>query len=813
MNFSPSLLLGQSGTSSTTSNLEFDWPYLWWEWLPFFLIGMAVIATLLFVRKDTSRLPWFWKTLLGGFRLSFLAIAIVIALNPHVRTQTSAFRSSRVILLVDTSTSMQQPAGNDPGTSAAPSTTRAEVVRTLLEDSPLIDELRSDHIVDVYTFQDNVSELLVRLPQRSEGDGTASQQATASAPISDSSSESDVDFDWSAVLAPEGHLTRLGDAVDQLLVEAGGATLSGIVVVSDGAVNAGKEVSIPRERAIAEQVRLVTVGVGGTEEPRNLEVVRVIAPTDVQKGDSFEFSAILNGQGVTGDSVQVELLQQGPNDPEPIVVLTENTTMSTDAAPTEIRFDLKPSEAGEYEFTLRAKLQDGQEIRDEDNQLSRTVSLYDRPLRVLVVAGGPMRDYRFSKNVLHRHPSILVDVWLQTGTVGISQESNRLLFRFPEDKESMYEYDVVLAFDPDWSQLSDEQQELLNEWVSNEGGGVLVVAGDVYTSELAASEELSQIKKLYPVLLEEVSLRLGNTDVATTPFPVGFTQEGQVAEFLKVDEDGESDAWEEFPGVYRTYPTVGAKAGATVFAEFTDPLARGPGGQPILIASQRFGQGNVLYLGSPEMWRLRAIEESYFERFWIKAVRKAAEGRSKRGLQRSFFILDGREFDLGQSVPLRVRSLTPEFEPLVADSISLDLYGPRNQPILPGPTLTKDRVRPSEFVGDYRPLQPGRYRFEYDVPDSNERITQEIDVLFPRQEAASFVQEVGILKQLVEGTGGDYFPIEQAAEEVALRLPNRSESVTIDQKIQEVWDRKWLMVLLAALLSAEWLTRKLLRLA
>ena len=767
------------------------------------LLGAVLLTTLIFVRRDTRSLHPGWSAVLGLLRIGLIVAGLVIALNPHVRSQTNAFRASRVILLVDTSTSMQQPVG-DPAAGTGKGKSREEAVIELLRDSDLVSQLQKQHIVDVYSFQDDLSQLLVRFEV--QGEGAAKDDAGTS-------TASPSEFDWESVLTPLGHQTRLGDSLDKVLVEEGGATLAGVIVISDGAVNAGRDLSVARERAKGSQVKLVAVGVGSTDPPRNLEVARMIAPTDVQKGDSFELSAILSGQGIQGVGINVDLLQKGPHDPEPIVVLSEKTSLSADGNPTEVLFDLKPSDAGEFEYTLRASLDGVQESRAEDNQLSRTVSIYDRPLRVLVIAGGPMHDYQFARNALHRHPSIAVDIWLQTGSIGISQESNRLLFRFPNDREALFEYDAVLAFDPNWSLITDEQRQLLTEWISNEGGGLLLVAGDVHTPQLAANKELDDIKRLYPVLLEEVSLRLGSRDSSTTAFPVGLTQEGSVAEFLKLDEEGDKSVWQEFKGVYRAYPTLGVKAGATVYAEFTDPLSRGPGGQPVLLASQRYGQGNVLYVGSPEMWRLRSLDESYFERFWIKAVRKSAEGRSKRGLQRSFFILDSREFELGQTIPLRLRALTPEFEPLIAETISLNLLGPNGSPILPGPNLERDRVRPAEYVGSYRPLQPGRYRLEFQIPDSSELVSQEIDVLFPRQEAASLVQEAGELKRLVDGTEGSYFPIESAAAEIPSRLPNRSESVTIDQKIEEVWDRQWLMCCLAGLLSVEWLTRKLLRLA
>lgn len=758
--------------------------------------------------RDTRMIGRRWGVALLGLRLIVLGLGVIIALNPHERSQTDVYRDSRVLLLVDTSQSMQQPERDPRDASGAAGRTRAEAVQALLRESPLLAELQKDHAVEVYTFDSDLSESKVRFPS------SARPAATVPAPLDGTSNNAPPPPDWKALLQPLGTTTRLGDALDTLLLETRSPTLSGVVVFSDGGSNAGRDVTAPRERARDQGVRLVTIGVGSTTPPVNLEVTRLVSPTDVQLGDAFELSAQLRGDGVASREVQLDLLQQGPGDPDPIVLLTRSVMMPEDGSSTTVLFDqLKPPVAGDFEWTVRARIPGVVETRDDDNQQSRSVAIFDRPFRVLLIAGGPQRDYHYARTILFRHPSMETDVWLQTGEVGISQEADQLLFRFPENLEDLYKYDVVLAFDPNWSLLTDEQRTRLTNWISNEGGGMILVAGDIFTPAVAAESQLESIRKLYPVLLEEVSLRPGAREISATAYPLGLTQAGQAAEFLKLEETSGKSAWEEFPGVYRVYPTRGVKAGTTVYAEFTDPLARGRGGQPPVLAGHRFGQGQVLYLGSPELWRLRAIDTVYLERLWVKLVRKAAEGRSKRGLQRSMFVMDGREFPLGQSIAFRVRSLSAQFEPLATDTITINAFGPGGAPITPSPVLQKDPVRPAEFVGDFRPMTPGRYRLEYAVPDSADRISAEIEAQLPRQEVASLVQNVDTLQQLTAETGGDYVTLERAATDVPRLLPNKGESVVVGQQIRELWDRGWLMLVMVLVLSADWLMRKLLKLA
>src|SRR5690606_30421354 len=140
-----------------------------------------------------------------------LVLALVIAFNPHERTQTDSYRDSRVIVLVDTSQSMQQPE-SDPRDQTQPVRSRAAAVRELLEKSPLLDELRTQHTVDVYTFDSDLSDLRGRLPSRFQSGDDPISPVTAEG----ETSEDPTAIDWSEIVEPVGLTTRIGDSLDAL---------------------------------------------------------------------------------------------------------------------------------------------------------------------------------------------------------------------------------------------------------------------------------------------------------------------------------------------------------------------------------------------------------------------------------------------------------------------------------------------------------------------------------------------------------------------------------------------------------------------
>ncbi|MEI8017599.1 MAG: hypothetical protein WCH39_05320 [Schlesneria sp.] len=808
--------------SATLTVRELDWPSTPIGWLLLIGGGAALLAwTIWFYLRDTSELSWFWRVWLTALRVMTLAALLVIALNPSDRTQKQSYRPSRVALLVDTSLSMRHPAGNpsgqDPSTDST-GPTRSEVIKNLLANTKLIETLRQQHEVSLFTFDSVLSG-----PHR-----VFSRVADAVKVGTDDTggkSLPELSLEWEEVLRPRGLESRLGETLDELIRQASGRTLSGIVVLTDGVSNAGVDPVTAHDRALSTKSKLIAVGTGTTDQPVNLAASEIASPTDVQMGDPFEITAFIQGNGLAGREVDVELLMKSEGDTEPISVDRKKVLLLEDGLPVEVKFPRNSTEAGRVTYFVRTSTPDRvAEFNSQDNEISFSVNTFDRPTRVLLIAGGPMRDYQFVRNLLFRHKSFDVDVLLQSGAPGTSQESNNLLSAFPEGREQLYEYDVVMAFDPDWKSIPVESLKLLYDWVSLEGGGLILVAGDVNTPVLAGmadpggngaagDERYKPLLELYPVVLSSYFTAARFDQDSSQPWPIKFTKEGQSLGFLQLTDDPISSAarWKSFAGVYRCYPTNGHKAGAKVYANFSDPRAAAE--PPVLMAGQPLNKGFVFYLGSAEVWRLRSVSEDDYDRFWIKTIREVGQGRSKRGTKRGLLLPDSHKLLIGQTLRIRARVLDAKYDPLEAEMVSLDVYDPNGKPLNPPRQLRRDPSSAGVFVGDIRVSLPGTYKLELTLPDSRERVTDEIVVALPKLEDENIRQNVRLLTDLVRDTGGKYLTMSDAATELPGMLPDRGEQFYVAERLRTLWDREWVMYLLVAILSAEWLTRKLLKLA
>jgi hypothetical protein len=856
--------------------------------------GLAMVLAVVVYIYDAKKLHPLWTTWLLFLRLAVFAALLVIAMNPQDRTSSALFTPSRVVLLVDTSTSMgfREKSG---GALADPSTpvskrSRSQAVVELMKKTPLVKELTKYHEVSVYTFDRTISKQPRRFFASALGSSGRDDKAKSQdGKPGDKPETKTKPPEWDEVFKPQGRETRLGDMLRELMRTQKGKTLSAIVVVSDGQWNSGMNPVAAHQYALQNKVRLITVGVGPLTRPINVRVADVKGPTDVNKGDPYDIKAYVQGDGTEGREVNVSLWVRpdNPDDKNAQFKRVEDAgapdsiTLGKDGVSKEIVFNVKPKEKGKFQYKVEVQPNFAvDEFDKSDNVAEHRVNVMDRNLGVLIIAGGPMRDFRFARNMLYRHKNIDVDIWLQTVDpkyiAHISQDADDILTQFPEEfptrpiakrddyvskpeNKNAIKYDVIIAFDPDW--MSDgfpsDAYKRISDWVSADAGGLIVVAGDVNTPRLASAPELKPIRALYPVVLSNL-IALDTETKSDKPRRIVPTEKGRGIPFLKLGlDDIESDrVWSEFEGLYRCYPTTGKKAGAVVYMEYDDPVLENVfNSKPILIASQYYGIGRVVYVGNAELWRLRDLDEDYFDRFWIKAVREVGQGRLGRKSPFGTVLLRKSEYYVGETVTVEAKLINSSNKPVIAASVDMEVLDPKGDPVAPKnnlPKLLPDESRPGYYVGDFPVQFKGTYRISVRNPGVQGRpaIPATVVVNISQKEALDPRQNAKVLTDLARDTGGKYFPLatfhklfqsvetrEQAVadartgnappaeiktaekqlasvrNEIELLFPNRGYRVVIPEEPRTLWDMKWVMFLLVGLLSAEWLTRKLLKLA
>jgi hypothetical protein len=803
------------------------------DWiLPIGVLTAILIYIAAMYRRDAAELHPAMGWLLTVLRTGVFVGLLIFYLQPQWRIESEKTVNSRAVVAIDTSLSMGL---TDSDTSVSTGTTsRIEQVASALTQSDFIHRLRQTHDVLIARFDGELHRDFIDLPKLPAPGAAAATEPPPPDDAPDAAKPaSEKEIDWNAQLALAGEETRMGQSVQQIIGELANQPLSGVIIIGDGGQNAGRgpEAIIEAARN-ANAIPVFTIGVGSDQQPSSVRVAAFNPPPRAYPGDPYTASGVVQAWRMAGHVVTVQLLSRpsssavtNPADRGTGEVIdTQTITLGGDGEEVPVKFQVTPDEVGRR--TLALKVIPPETDRDkDDNLLEADIEIVDRKNRVLLFAGGPTREYQFLRNQLYRDKSITSDVLLQTARPGISQEAETILDEFPSTREELYQYDCIVAFDPDWQALDAEQVDLLESWVAEQGGGLLVVAGPVHTGNRirgwVEDPSMAKIRALYPV---EFPRRLSSIDAGAYKseevFPLEFTRDGLVADFLALsDSEVESrQAWEAFPGIYGYFPVRGAKQGATTLAYFGGKSADGE--KPVYMAWQFYGSGRVFYMGSGEMWRLRAADPVYFEQLYTKLLRHVSKGRLLRGSTRGVLLVGQERYRLGNTVSVQAYRLTDsQLKDLVLPNVTLQIVQPDQS--VHTIALAADSARPGSYSGQFTVLQEGDYRLELPLPGGDEeRLMQKIRVEIPNLEREHPQRNDAVMSEIAQKTGGKYYvglgAVLDGASDLVGGLHDKTRTLIYTATPSREWQEQWLLWLLIALfgfLCVEWTIRRLAKLA
>jgi hypothetical protein len=821
-------LFATAGVRQRITSTLVDGFSTWWE-MPALVLSLAALAAIvvLFYRRDARELSRPVRAGLAALRLGALAALVAAYLDVERTSEREIESPSRVAVLVDTSASMAltDPAGG--GTSPP----RCDQAVAALDAGGLLEALQSRQDVSVWRF-DATAERIALLPR---GGFTVSSTVATTTDTPPAGSRGG---DWRDRLAAQGSDTRLGDALARVLDEEPAGTLAGVILLTDGISTAGTD---PRAAAAAiarAGVAVHPLGIGSELVPPAVRVADMAAPARVFPSDPFTVTAHLQAQGMAGQTVRVDLpaaADAAVASPTPLD--TVDAVLGADGELVAVRFDVAGlAAAGRRTLGVRAIPTGGRQAAATD-RMTTDIEVVDRVTRVLLMAGGPSREYQFMRNVLQRDPSFSVDVLLGTATPGVSQDARQVLDAFPASDQALADYDAIAAFDYDWRQLDLAARSRLERWVARESGGLLLVAGTVFMEAWLAEPQMGSIRNLFPLELR------GRNQIARDegggggePRPVRFTREGADAEFLwaAATRGGSEGVWGEFPGVFGRCPNGPAKPGATVYMQLgTAQLADGGRGvrldvgspiatadnQSAFLVGQLYGAGTVLFVGSGELWRLRSVDAAAHERLTTQIVRHVAQGRLLRGSRRGRLLVDRDRYAVGGTVTVRL--MVPEGSG-ATPATTCRVIGPDGGP-LPVP-LAAEPGRADMLRGSFVAAREGAWRVEADLgaAGDDEPLARTIHAQLPDRELAQPRIDRRILDDLAATTGGrawflhDVAWTQDAARTLAASLPDRSRR-EYEAGAPDVRFKQWLNGLLVAiavgLLCGEWILRRLVTLA
>lgn len=795
-------------------------------WVFLAAVGLAVFAVFFYLRlqpgpKATARWP------LAICRGLLLALLLITLADPVLRMHVTRRHKPQVYVVFDGTDSMaiadQLPesqraglvsatgwkasAGEKPGESnvaanAQPS--RLDYVQAWLKkgDDNTLARLQDKNNLEIeaFIFDGNTTSQLRKL-------GETDRQA-----------ERKVAPAWLAdQLTHTGQVTALGAVLQETSQQFGSGRLAGVVLVSDFAHNAGASpIGLNDNSPLGRLgVPVYAVGVGATEAI-DLAVDLQTDPK-MKKAERSKVTAKLRQSGLQGQNVTVRITGRkiggdSVNSPE---FQVGQKTVTLDSGVVIAEVDFTPEESGNFQFTATVDPLEG-EIVEQNNHAQREVNVIEDYLRLMYVAHEPTWEWRFIKEVFHRDKLVGMEgfrTFLASSDPRVREANVLFLSTLTPKRSEFFANDVLFLDDMPRGELKDRFCEMVKEFVSNLGGGLVVITGPRF-----GPKELQQtpLADLLPVIVDPQS------DMRDAPeypeFRLRLTPHAARYPFMQLspNEAENQRAWDNLGKLPWYQPVAALHEQAFALAEHpTDKCRDGKTPQP-LISIREFGKGKVVMLNFNETWRLRRkYGEKYYRQFWSQLIYSLGMSHALGSDKRFVARVDQQQYRAEDKVTLTVEAYDANFEPLDEANVA-------------DRTLEAELIIPGAGGGDLRPVRVpmlrkgvfearipvvavGEYVLRVKDPVTNKYSEQRFEVTALSAERRRGVRDEKLQKQIAEKSGGKAYDLTTVHNLVNdLQAEPRIEKLTRNKAL---WSTPLWFTIVVGLMLGEWFFRKLLRLS
>ncbi len=643
-----------------------------------------------------------------------------------------------------------------------------------------------------------------------------------------------------AELRPTGHDSRLGTAVRQVLDYYRGASLTAVVMLTDGVTTKDETLGQVAEYSAQRGVPLFFVGIGDDHDVRDLKLHDLQVEDTVYVHDRVQFEARLTGREYKDLTVPVVLKVKEKDGKERELKRTK-VRIDPRGNPVRVQLQDQPDKPGEKLYIVEVEMPkiEGMEKgpNPSDLRLQRTVYVQEtKKIKVLYIEGTPRYEFRFIKSLLEREApgkkktrTIELKVLLTDADEDFPKQDLTAVADFPPTSEELNSYDVVILgdVDPRHRKLGEGRLRMLADFVRERGGGLLMIAGEEFSPHAYKGTPLADVLPVEP------TARPAEPEERSEGYRPELTPAGRRHPIFrfKSDEGENLSIWHRLAPMYWWSEGYRIKPLAEVLAVHPKRRAEGRGkergeGHP-LVVQQFIGAGRCMFFGFDETWRWRFREDELrFNHFWIQTVRYLSRSRVSRTTIR----LD-RQTPYRVGEPIKVTVQFPEnalpgrkpggkgppekldVKVLVEHRAPAGADG-RSETEVQTLTLAKVEGSWATYEGLLVRTREGKYKFTLTNPDvskqqpSGERPSVEGVVVQPPGELDRLRMNLEELKGAAETTEGRFYTL-ATADRLLDELPS-GERIVINTPLppQPLWNHLLAFLLVLGLLASEWVLRK-----
>jgi uncharacterized membrane protein len=594
--------------------------------------------------------------------------------------------------------------------------------------------------------------------------------------------------------------TSIGNTLERVLSESSSLPLGAIVLLSDGADNAGGIDLATIEAIRRQRIPVHTIGFGKDRPDRDVEIAdATIAPRALPRS-RLTAVVTLQSYGLSGTKSRLYIRDNGK------ILASQDIALKADGVPQTESIAFNVGEAGPKTLDISVEPVSGEE-NTQNNTISRVVNVENRKPKILYFDGEEQWEYKFIRRAVQDYPDLGIELasidrvtenkLLTQLDLAPSLKKDDLADGFPSKAEDLFAFQAVIIGSTEANYFTATQQQLIRDFVDKRGGGLLFTGG-----RHALSDGGYQSSPLVDLMPTKLPVSSGTFHRVQTP--VELTAQGAQSVICRLDDDPAKNLarWKTIP-LLADWQEVGEpKPGATTLL-VSHPQGKAP--QPLLV-TENYGRGRTAVMATSGTWRWKMWldhADRTHATFWQQLMRYLVTdtpGQVTASTPKQMLADETR-------VPIRVEVRDKQFNPVDNAKVQARFTGPDGA--MATFELTPQPLEEGVYTGEWTAEKTGSYVAEIIAGREQEELGRDI-LTFRREDGVAehfhTSQNRELLQKLSEQTGGRYYTPGDASK-LASEI-SYSEAGITTRETRDLWDMPVLFLLVLSLRASEWLLRR-----
>jgi len=533
----------------------------------------------------------------------------------------------------------------------------------------------------------------------------------------------------------------------------------GIITEGSNSINAIEELNIP----------IFTIAVGDTSQQSDIAITKVEFNKLIYRKTNTEINGVISNLNFANKNVMVSLFNKAG------LVLQKQIKLN-EFGINNVSFFYEVTEIGKHNLLLKVSELEN-EITYENNKYPFVIEVLDNKTNVLIISGSPSPDLSFIIQSLSKNENIRLNKIIQ---IRDNKFLDNVIFTNKIDSANV----VLMITFP----TRNSPQNLINDLFNN-----IKTKNTPYFLILSELTELNKLDKFHNILPFKIK---NESNIFPLVLPKIISEDGGIIQNV-------SD-WEKLAPLRIGNTQIEAKDNSSILA--IGQLKNVQTEIPILF-TQKVAASNRIVLNGFNFWKWKLQTETALQNLFDSFLYNSIKWLTTKKNELIYISTTKDVYSATESVEfignIYDETSTPINNAKVEIEISSDNFREN---------LKLNSTKNGIYNGSIFITKPGNFNYKAKIELNNGQIKLVSGKFIKteiKQENINFVLNSNYLKFISDNSSGKSFKINNYSELYSkIEQLLKTNNYEIISKKYDLWNGKWILILIILLFTSEWLIRK-----